>query len=100
MNFIDGKYHKHKLTKKNVFFGLGIIFRNYNLKDKNFLINIFGPVFTYLHNRGILILYWVLNTEKDFNQAVKSKVHGIMTDYPQLLSDYLKKRDLLININK
>lgn len=46
------------------------------------LNKISGPLFTHLHKRGILVIYWVLNTEKDFDRAIKSNVHGIMTDYP------------------
>ncbi|KAK9397569.1 glycerophosphodiester phosphodiesterase domain-containing protein 3 [Crotalus adamanteus] len=43
----------------------------------------------HLEDRGIQVLLWVLNEEKDFEEAFSYGVSGIMTDYPTLLRHYL-----------
>jgi len=47
-------------------------------------------MFFHLNRRGIETSYWVLNSEKDFERALKSKVDGIETDCPSKLIKYLK----------
>lgn len=39
----------------------------------------------HLNRRGILVFYWVLNTEVDFQAALASNPNGIITDTPTLL---------------
>jgi glycerophosphoryl diester phosphodiesterase len=53
-------------------------------------------VFWHLHKRGVVTVYWVLNSEVDFEDCVKQGVHGIMTDTPTLLRSYLDKKGLHI----
>jgi len=56
----------------------------------------------HLNKRGILVFYWVLNSEKEFQTAldvsfvkkfvtlIKRKVNGIMTDRLHDLNDFLR----------
>jgi glycerophosphoryl diester phosphodiesterase len=63
-------------------------------------------VFYHLKRRGILVFYWVLNNEKEFQEAIRvmifkyflfqDGVHGIMTDSPTLLKRYLQMKNLVI----
>ncbi|CAM2114875.1 lysophospholipase D GDPD3 [Caretta caretta] len=46
-------------------------------------------LFKHLEDRGIQVLLWVLNEEKDFEEAFSCGVSGVMTDYPTLLRRYL-----------
>ncbi|KAM3823279.1 lysophospholipase D GDPD3 [Vipera latastei] len=46
-------------------------------------------LFKHLEDRGIQILLWVLNEEKDFEEAFSYGVSGVMSDYPTLLRHYL-----------
>ena len=49
-------------------------------------------LFEHLSQRGIQTYVWVLNDEEDFEMAFKKlNVTGVMTDYPSLLTDYLKR---------
>ena len=49
-------------------------------------------LFEHLSQRGIQTYVWVLNDEEDFEMAFKQlNVTGVMTDYPSLLTDYLKR---------
>ena len=38
------------------------------------------------------IYVWVLNTEEEFERAVKMEVDGIMTDYPTKLRQFLNSK--------
>ncbi|XP_074922071.1 lysophospholipase D GDPD3 isoform X3 [Chelonoidis abingdonii] len=46
-------------------------------------------LFKHLEDRGIQVLLWVLNEEKDFEEAFSYGVSGVMSDYPTLLRHYL-----------
>lgn len=46
----------------------------------------------HLQQRGIKVIYWVLNSDEDFHTAFKLGVDGVMTDSPSLLTNYLKTR--------
>ncbi|KAM9149328.1 lysophospholipase D GDPD3 [Pangshura tecta] len=46
-------------------------------------------LFKHLEDRGIQVLLWVLNEEKDFEEAFSYGVSGVMSDYPTLLRRYL-----------
>ena len=48
-------------------------------------------LFEHLRKRGIPTYMWVTNSEEDFERAFKLGATGVMTDFPSLLSDYLKK---------
>jgi len=51
-----------------------------------------SPVlFSYLEKRGIYTYLWVLNTEEEYERAFNLGVHGVMTDYPTKLKQYLEK---------
>jgi len=54
------------------------------------------PLFWHLNKRGIITMYWVLNSEQDFTSCAKTGVNGIMTDTPTLLRKYLDARGLYI----
>ncbi|XP_071481609.1 lysophospholipase D GDPD1-like [Diadema antillarum] len=45
-------------------------------------------LFRHLQRRGIKIYLWVLNSEREWNRAIKLKVDGIMTDYPSKLKNF------------
>jgi len=47
----------------------------------------------HLQKRGIKVIYWVLNTESEFEQAFSLGADGVMTDYPTRLRQYLNKRE-------
>ncbi len=49
-------------------------------------------IFPHLKRRGIEVVYWVLNTQKDFSRAIRAGVDGIITDCPQTLRRYLDER--------
>lgn len=44
----------------------------------------------HLRLRGIPVFYWVCNSETEFKTAFELGVSGVMTDYPSLLTAYLK----------
>ncbi|XP_067679992.1 lysophospholipase D GDPD1-like [Haliotis asinina] len=46
-------------------------------------------LFKHLERRGIQTYLWVLNTEDEFERAFKLGVHGVMTDFPTKLMDFL-----------
>ncbi|XP_053122151.1 lysophospholipase D GDPD3 isoform X2 [Hemicordylus capensis] len=46
-------------------------------------------LFKHLEDRGIQVLLWVLNEDKDFEEAFSYGVSGVMTDYPTRLRKYL-----------
>ncbi|XP_015275033.1 PREDICTED: glycerophosphodiester phosphodiesterase domain-containing protein 3 [Gekko japonicus] len=54
-------------------------------------------LFKHLEDRGIQVLLWVLNEEKDFEEAFSYGVTGIMTDYPSSLRKYLDSHPPLLN---
>nr|XP_056719843.1 lysophospholipase D GDPD3 [Euleptes europaea] len=51
----------------------------------------------HLEDRGIQVLLWVLNEEKDFEEAFSYGVSGVMTDYPSSLRKYLDSHPPLLN---
>ena len=56
----------------------------------NFLMS---PVlFRHLDQRGITVYLWTLNNEEQFERAFKLGVHGVMTDRPSLLKNFIEKR--------
>ncbi len=40
--------------------------------------------------RGILVYYWVLNTDEEFRRAIDLGVNGIITDYPTRLINFVE----------
>ncbi|OQV15429.1 Glycerophosphodiester phosphodiesterase domain-containing protein 1 [Hypsibius exemplaris] len=50
----------------------------------------------HLKKRGIQVYIWVLNDEADFTRAFELGATGVMTDFPTLLSNYLKERPLYL----
>ncbi|XP_062874941.1 lysophospholipase D GDPD3a [Trichomycterus rosablanca] len=48
-------------------------------------------LFQHLKDRGIQIHLFVCNEEQDIDAAFAAGATGVMTDYPTVLSDYLKK---------
>nr|XP_008115354.1 PREDICTED: glycerophosphodiester phosphodiesterase domain-containing protein 3 isoform X1 [Anolis carolinensis] len=51
----------------------------------------------HLEDRGIQVLLWVLNEDKDFEEAFSYGVSGVMTDYPTRLRKYLDAHPPLFN---
>jgi len=49
-------------------------------------------LFAHLKQRGIRVLFWVLNTEREFDEAFALGADGIITDFPTRLSKYLQAR--------
>jgi len=48
---------------------------------------------SHLQQRGIKVIYWVLNADKDFDAVfTHAGADGVMTDAPHLLTNYLKRR--------
>ncbi|XP_062992971.1 lysophospholipase D GDPD3 [Elgaria multicarinata webbii] len=54
-------------------------------------------LFKHLEDRGIQVLLWVLNENKEFEEAFSYGVTGVMTDYPTLLRKYLDLHPPLCN---
>ncbi|XP_063157393.1 lysophospholipase D GDPD3 isoform X2 [Candoia aspera] len=54
-------------------------------------------LFKHLQDRGIQTLLWVLNEDKDFEEAFGYGVSGVMTDYPTRLRQYLNAHPPLPN---
>eukprot|EP00053_Salpingoeca_punica_P010032 m.90329 g.90329 ORF g.90329 m.90329 type:complete len:340 (+) comp15257_c0_seq2:542-1561(+) len=46
-------------------------------------------LFNHLHRRGVQILLWVVNSEAEFHRACAIGAHGVMTDYPSMLTGLL-----------
>ena len=51
-------------------------------------------LFSHLDKRGVTTYLWVLNNEEDYERAFNLGVHGVMTDYPTKLKQYLEKRNV------
>ena len=49
-------------------------------------------LFRHLSQRGITVYLWTLNSEEQFARAFQLGVHGVMTDRPSLLRDFLEKK--------
>lgn len=47
-----------------------------------------------LHQANIQVIPWTANEEKDWERLIALKVDGIITDYPEELISYLKKKGL------
>lgn len=45
----------------------------------------------HLQKRGILVYFWVLNTNEEFEYAFNLGVNGIITDYPSRLIEFLNQ---------
>jgi len=43
-----------------------------------------------LHSKGILVMPWTINHEKDMEKMMKWNVDGIITDYPNILSRLIR----------
>ncbi|KAM6289076.1 lysophospholipase D GDPD3-like, partial [Aegotheles albertisi] len=50
------------------------------------------PLFHHLRSRGVQVILWVLNEERDFDEAFAAGASGVMTDYPTRLRHYLRTR--------
>ncbi|TRY59858.1 hypothetical protein DNTS_035274 [Danionella cerebrum] len=50
-----------------------------------------NALFKHLRDRGIQVHLFVCNSEQDINAAFAVGATGVMTDYPTLLSDYIKE---------
>jgi len=59
-----------------------------------------APMYYHLKKRGILVTYWVLNHETDFEEALKHNVNGIMTDLPKTLHDFLQKKGKYLSVKE
>ena len=49
-------------------------------------------LFSHLSQRGITVYLWTLNNEEEFDRAFQLGVHGVMTDRPALLRNFLDKK--------
>lgn len=67
-------------------------------KDKQ--ADIISPYFLYVtpkfvneaHNKGIFVIPWTVNTEKEMKRLVSCGVDGIISDYPDLLDSVVRKK--------
>ena len=50
-------------------------------------------LFHHLDQRGVTVYLWVLNTEDQYQRALDLGVHGVMTDYPTKLQNFLDKKN-------
>jgi glycerophosphoryl diester phosphodiesterase len=65
-----------------------------NLKKLGFLPNIYSPNYTliktkdvsFLHRKGVKVIPWTVNTVAEMQRIKDMKVDGIITDYPNLIS--------------
>jgi len=51
-------------------------------------------LFRHLRERGIYVIFWTLNSETEFDEAFRLGADGVMTDYPSLLTNYLKAKSM------
>lgn len=51
----------------------------------------FGLVSWHMNRRGIPVVFWVLNSNKDWELGIKMRANGLMTDFPSRLKQFLKK---------
>jgi len=51
-------------------------------------------MFRHLRARGIEVYLWVLNSDKEFDKALRCGASGVMTDYPTRLRSYLDRLDI------
>lgn len=45
---------------------------------------------SHFKKRGIMVYYWVLNTDEEFRKAIDMGVNGIITDYPTRLISFIE----------
>ncbi|XP_048373199.1 lysophospholipase D GDPD3-like [Sphaerodactylus townsendi] len=60
-------------------------------------VNMRKKLLKHLEDRGIQVIIWVLNEEKDFDEAFSYGISGVMTDYPTCLRKYLDSHPPLLN---
>ena len=69
---------KSKDVKKSIFLQILLM-----------ITNIISPIYPlliwHMNRRGIPVVFWTLNTENDWNKAIKMGANGIMTDFPEKL---------------
>ena len=70
---------------------------NMNSKIYLFGLKVFNVIakliLFHLRQRRIFVFYYSINNENDFEKAINQGVDGIITDSPQLLINYLTKKD-------
>lgn len=54
----------------------------------------------HLQARNIRVIFWVLNTDEEFEEAFNYGVDGVMTDAPTTLMEYVRKRDQRMESSK
>lgn len=60
----------------------------------NFFIPLLKFFNRHMNRRGIPVIYWTLNTEKDWETAITTAANGIITDFPDQLRRYLDGKKL------
>lgn len=62
------------------------------------VFNFFMPLLKFfnrhMNKRGIPVIFWTLNNEKDWENSILTATNGIMTDFPEKLSLFLEKKNL------
>lgn len=70
-----------------------------NAKEKQ--ADIISPYFLYVtpkfvktsHDKGMLVIPWTVNSEKEMNRLVSCGVDGIISDYPDMLDKVVRKKN-------
>ncbi len=68
-------------------------------KEKN--ADIISPYFLYVtpkfvktsHDKGMMVIPWTVNTEKEMRRLVSCGVDGIISDYPDMLDQVVRKKN-------
>lgn len=70
-----------------------------NAKEKQ--ADIISPYFLYVtpkfvktsHDKGMMVIPWTVNSEKEMNRLVSCGVDGIISDYPDMLDKVVRKKN-------
>jgi glycerophosphoryl diester phosphodiesterase len=66
----------------------------------NYLLPLLRFFNRHMNRRGIPVIYWTLNCEKDWDTAIMTAANGIITDHPHRLSRFLSERNLFRRVEE
>jgi glycerophosphoryl diester phosphodiesterase len=49
------------------------------------------PMFWHLRRKGVLVIFWNINSEQEYDRAITYPIDGILTDRPELIRQYADK---------
>ena len=71
---------------------------SYNIKKLGFEPDVYSPYYKFitlrmvnsLHKKGIKVIPWTVNNEKDMTKLINKGVDGIISDYPDKLIEVVR----------